>query len=389
MSDNLGNKKRVPITKLEVGDFVEEVSKQLGKVKVVQTGIVRNYFALQALKKKGVIEVIVDPSRSKKDATNETPIRATKTRFESPLKEAFAWQKQAHFLFEESLQRASTGLPIDLLSLNNLAKEALAITSIHLDTLAAVVRTQHDNTTLSSHLMRVGVSLAQYCVINRYTEQASIEVIYAGLLSRLGYHLLPKQFNLPTEKLAPLAQHKKQSHIELLFKLLALSGKPSEHVCKLLAQQNELLDGTGYPEKLDSDKLNSAQRLLAIALEFDSLHFGFDKTSAMGSTRAFRELMDRAPAHYDPDILQAFIQAVGVYPAGTIVRLESGRIALVIERSSNKTQPRVKAFYNGDFNHHISAKTFELTESDDAIESTTKPQRHKVTIDSLITAEGL
>lgn len=389
MTPDKNGKIRVPITKLEVGDFVEEVTKQLGDVKVVQTGIVRNYFALQALKKKGVIEVLVDTNRSNKSITIEQVSHSKSVKLERLIEASLHWQDRAHILLEETLSRAKSHLPIDLFSLEKLVIDALELTKQNKDALALIVRCKMANNLLISHLVRVALSLAQFCHTQQYQAQASQNLVLAGLLSRLGYQLLPDNLRLPNEKLAAILQQKKQHHITLLLKLLDLSGQPSPQVLRLLTEQNELLDGSGYPNQLDIDKLNSAQRILSIAIAFDGLMFGFDHSKSIGSTAAFRELMEHSPSHYDPDLLQAFIQAIGLYPAGTLVKLASGRIAMVIENQSQLTKPRVKVFYNGDFNHHIAVRIINLAESDDSIEGSAKAQRYDLDIADLVTEDGI
>lgn len=389
MASTEQQKIRVPITKLAVGDYVEAVTKQLGEVTVVQTGIVRNHFALQSLKKKGVIEVLVDPSRSKHHNIETHSNKTKKVNRNQFIEPSIAWQKRADELLTHTLSRALSGLPIDIYSLEKLASDAYLISLQSDDTLALVVRSKMTENTLAAHLIRIAISLGQYSVKNNFTETASSNLIFAGLLCRIGYHLLSDTVQKPDDQLAPLEKAKKQKHIDLLFKLLALSGQPNEQVTKLLEQQNELLDGTGYPHQLDNDKLSSAQKVFSIAINYDGLVFGFDKARAIGSTAAFRELMERSPANFDPDILQAFIQAIGLYPAGTLVKLKSGRIALVLNNHTQLTKPRVKVFYNSEFNHHIAAKVFELADSDDVIESTVKAQNYDLEIDDLITEQGV
>ncbi|WP_372768669.1 HD-GYP domain-containing protein [Pseudoalteromonas sp.] len=386
--DNNG-KMRIPITKLAIGDFVEEVTKQLGDVKIVQTGVVRNHFALQALKKKGVIEVLVDTTRSIKTAEPEPTKTIKKIKIESQIEAALEWQDKALTLMEDTLSRAKAHLPIDLFSLEKLVIDALALTKQHKDVLGLAVRCKMSNNLLASHLVRIAVSLAQFCQGHNYQVHVNQNLVLAGLLSRLGYQLLPDKLRLPNEKLAVIEQLQKQQHIAQLLKLLTLSGQPNSQVLRLLSEQNELLDGTGYPNQLDIDKLNSAQRILSIAITFDSLMFGFDHTKALGSTAAFRELMERSPANFDPDLIQQFIQSVGLYPAGTLVKLTSGRIALVIENQKQLTKPRVKVFYNGEFNHHVAVRIINLVESDDSIEGTAKAQRYNLNISDLVTEDGI
>jgi hypothetical protein len=51
--------------------------------------------------------------------------------------------------------------------------------------------------------------------------------------------------------------------------------------------------------------------------------------------------------HFDPRLFRAFVRTVGVYPTGALVRLESGRLAVVLDGSRDSlTQPIVRVFYS-------------------------------------------
>ena len=63
----MDNLKKVSITKLTIGSYVEKVSKQLSQVKIIKTGWVKDKKAIAELKREGVIEVIIDVDRQQKE----------------------------------------------------------------------------------------------------------------------------------------------------------------------------------------------------------------------------------------------------------------------------------------------------------------------------------
>ncbi len=51
--------------------------------------------------------------------------------------------------------------------------------------------------------------------------------------------------------------------------------------------------------------------------------------------------------HFDPTIFRAFVRSVGIYPTGSLVRLRSGHLAVVIEQSKDSLlTSTVKVFYS-------------------------------------------
>ena len=73
--------------------------------------------------------------------------------------------------------------------------------------------------------------------------------------------------------------------------------------------------------------------------------------------------------HFDPTVLAAFIDVVGIYPTGSLVRLKSGRLGVVVEQNkSSLTKPRVKVFYSASEQRVIEPEAVDLAvDNGDAI----------------------
>jgi hypothetical protein len=65
--------------------------------------------------------------------------------------------------------------------------------------------------------------------------------------------------------------------------------------------------------------------------------------------------------HFDPPLFAAFVRSLGIYPTGSLVRLRSGRLAVVIKQhSKNLTAPTVKAFFSTKSNMPIAVTQIDL-----------------------------
>ena len=68
---------------------------------------------------------------------------------------------------------------------------------------------------------------------------------------------------------------------------------------------------------------------------------------------------------FDPAVFQAFVKSVGIYPVGTLVKLQSGRLAVVLEQNqANLVAPRVKIFFSTKSKMPIPLLTLDLSRSD-------------------------
>jgi len=62
---------------------------------------------------------------------------------------------------------------------------------------------------------------------------------------------------------------------------------------------------------------------------------------------SLRRMADWANGHFDPLVFQAFVKSVGIYPIGSLVKLNSGRLGIVIEQAEKSLlTPRIKVFYS-------------------------------------------
>jgi hypothetical protein len=89
---------------------------------------------------------------------------------------------------------------------------------------------------------------------------------------------------------------------------------------------HEKIDGTGYPHKLAGEQISLFSRMGAVCDVYD----------AITSTRPYKNAWDPAGSlqrmaqwkgQFDPVIFQAFVKSIGIYPTGTLVKLQSGRLA--------------------------------------------------------------
>ena len=65
--------------------------------------------------------------------------------------------------------------------------------------------------------------------------------------------------------------------------------------------------------------------------------------------------------HFDPQVFQAFVKSVGIYPVGALVRLESGRLGVVLEQHEKSLlTPRVKVFFSSRSRLPIPQEVIDL-----------------------------
>ena len=105
----------------------------------------------------------------------------------------------------------------------------------------------------------------------------------------------------------------------------------------VIAQHHEHADGSGFPLRLNADRLTAAARIVALVDRYDTLCNPPVAAKALTPHEALSLLFAQGRGKFDTDLLGAFIRMMGVYPAGSPVQLTDGRHALVV--SVNSTRP--------------------------------------------------
>ena len=110
----------------------------------------------------------------------------------------------------------------------------------------------------------------------------------------------------------------------------------------VIAQHHEHADGTGFPLRLNTDRMTAASRIVSLVNRYDNLCNPNMAVRALTPHESLSLLFAQGKTKFDTAILGAFIRMMGVYPAGSTVQLTDDRYALVVGVNSTRPlKPRV------------------------------------------------
>ncbi len=144
-------------------------------------------------------------------------------------------------------------------------------------------------------------------------------------------------------------------------------------VKNIIACHHEYWDGSGYPNGLNGTKIPKLARIVAIANRYDNLCNPLDAKQACLPAEAIARMFTHERAAYDPEILGAFVKALGVYPPGTFVMLSDGSYGLVVESSSQDLLRPLLMLYDASVPRN-EALLLDMKEADEKITSTLSPR---------------
>jgi HD-GYP domain-containing protein (c-di-GMP phosphodiesterase class II) len=182
----------------------------------------------------------------------------------------------------------------------------------------------------------------------------------AGMLHDLGKALIPlevlnKPGKLTDDEFTLMKSHPGHGH-----ELLVEGGGATAMILDVCLHHHEKLDGTGYPKGLKSDEISLFAKMGAVCDVYDAVTSKRPYKDGWDPGEALRK-MALWTTHFDSRVFQAFVKTVGIYPVGSLVRLHSGRLAVVIRQHPHSLlKPVVKAFYSTRSNLHIDPVDIHL-----------------------------
>jgi len=164
-----------------------------------------------------------------------------------------------------------------------------------------------------------------------------------------------------------------RAHTGYGLKVVAPMRDLSIAVKNVIACHHEKWDGKGYPNGLSGPKIPKLVRIVAIANRYDNLCNPLDPKGACPPAEAIARMYKHESSSHDPDILGAFVKALGVYPPGTFVMLADGSYGLVIETNSRDLLRPVLMLYDASV-PRSEALLLDVKESDEKIAGVAAPQ---------------
>jgi HD-GYP domain-containing protein (c-di-GMP phosphodiesterase class II) len=197
-------------------------------------------------------------------------------------------------------------------------------------------------------------------------DRESLEAVGLGaLLLDVGKTKLPEELLNKTGELTVVERSHIQNHIKFGLDIIREADSVDQRVLDMVATHHERFDGSGYPRGLQGNQIPVFGRIGGIVDSYSAMTSKRPYAPAMSSFDAMREFTALADKHFQAEMVEQFIQAVGIFPAGTLVELNTGEVGVVLkEHQSTRLQPEIAVILDAEKKAIADFETIDLRNKD-------------------------
>ena len=193
-------------------------------------------------------------------------------------------------------------------------------------------------------------------------EETIREAGLAGLFHDVGKVAIPDAILNKPGKLTDEEFAIVRGHPEAGSKFLMASPEVSEMALEVCLHHHEKMDGSGYPHRQKGEEISLFARMGAVCDVYDAITSDRPYKKGWNPAESIRKMAEWSKGHFDEPIFQAFVKSVGIYPTGSLVRLESGRLGVVLEQHEKSLlTPLVKVFFSAKTKSPLMVETIDLS----------------------------
>lgn len=158
-----------------------------------------------------------------------------------------------------------------------------------------------------------------------------LHLVTGALLHDLGMTSVPDSITQKKTDLSEAETQKMRAHPLHSHKIIAKELGYPEDIAKIGLQHHERWDGEGYPRRLRGEDIDILARIVSVADAFEAMVSRKPYRNSMIGYAAMKNLLADNSRRFDPEVLRVFVKSMGIYPIGSIVLLNNGAIARVVD----------------------------------------------------------
>jgi putative nucleotidyltransferase with HDIG domain len=271
-----------------------------------------------------------------------TSVRKRSREVEQELSRAQRTHAASSRLIRSIMDDVRLGKSVDTTAAREAVSECVDSVIANADAMTLLTRIREKDEYTSEHSLSVSiltVAMARHMGMQR---QELVDLGMCGLLHDVGKVLTPTEILTKPGRLTAEEMEVMKEHTTHGRNVLMSSKGATLKALDVAHAHHERFDGMGYPRGLVESQIGQYTRMVAITDTFDAITSDRVYDNARHNMDAFRILSRGRGSHWDPKLVIRFIEAIGIYPAGTPVELSNGMSGVVIETHPTlKLRPKI------------------------------------------------
>ena len=347
--------KILSIEHLEVGMYItayEQQDEHAAKLK--QQGLVSKQATIDELKSLGIKEVCIDPSKGA-DSSFGMPVAAKQPPQKPETTVSLADERgraekihsAAKDLIKNVMSDVKNGRPLDTLPVDEMAASMVQSLKRNQYALACLTRIREKDQYLLEHSVNVSILMGILARSMGFDDDTLHQLVSGALLHDIGKIRIADEILHKPGELKPEEWSEMKNHVYYGMEVLVAIEDISAIALAICGQHHEKLNGEGYPEGLTDRQITVYGKMAAIVDVYDAVTAHRCYHEAMPPPLAMKNLVKWSGDHLDRNLVYQFIRAMSIYPVGSLLELESGKLGVVVENNpAQPDKPVMNVFYN-------------------------------------------
>jgi putative nucleotidyltransferase with HDIG domain len=230
------------------------------------------------------------------------------------------------------------------------------------DAIVSLLRIKQVDNYTFQHSVAVGTLLISFCRSLDIDRSTIEQVGLGGLMHDIGKMQVPNHILNKPGKLDEAEFEIMKGHVRYGCLVLEKTPGISPITLNVAAEHHEWYDGSGYPRGLKGNEISLYGQMASVVDVYDALTSTRVYRVGIEPTEVLRKLLEWSDNHFNLNLVHHFIRSIGIYPVGTLVRLESGYLAVVIEQHhENLLHPKVRLVFNSHSRSYMPPRDFDLS----------------------------
>ena len=379
------------------GMYIDEIKcglKERVRIGETKNFIISSHNEIDLIAGLGIQHVYVDPEKSQisrievadgHEKTGAANLKKETAQTPRTLEDEFyvarAILRKAHVALEYAINSLRAGHKIETHTLKPLLDEIYNSVCENKDAIVTICRKKKKDGYAVEHAISHCALMIAFGQTLGLDKNTLLDLGLGGLFQDVGNIRVPDTILNKPGKLTPEELEVVRKHPLWGGEILRDLGDFPESAIAVAMQHHERFDGTGYPNKLKENGISLYGQMASIVDVYDASISIRPYGIAGDPCLVIKNLYKGAGKLFPSGLVQQFIKTIGIYPVGTLARLESDKLGIVIKQTSNLTQPTVRIVYDLKHNCYLPPSDVDLSKvsgKGDKVVQAESPEKWKI-----------